>query len=72
MPGSWDPQVYRARAQQWRDEAEKMPLGDTRNAYITISEGYANLPNLIERDGQDRSIRGFMGDQCDNPARNGC
>jgi hypothetical protein len=71
LPGSWDPQVYRARAQQWRDEAEKAPPG-AKDAYIRMSEGYAKLADLIERDGQDRSIRGFMGDQCDNPARNGC
>ena len=50
MPGNWDPQVYRARAQQWRTEADRMPPGATRDAYLTISEGYANLADLIERD----------------------
>jgi hypothetical protein len=56
MPGNWDPQVYRARAQQWRAEAERMPPGDTRDAYLTISEGYAKLADLIERDGADHNI----------------
>jgi hypothetical protein len=42
MPGNWDPQVYRARAKQWRAEADKMPPGENRDAYITTSESYAN------------------------------
>jgi len=41
--------------------AEKMPPGDNQNAYIAISEGYAHLADLMERDMQHRSIRGFMG-----------
>jgi hypothetical protein len=31
-----------------------MPPGDTRDAYITIAEGYANLAYLIERDRMDQ------------------
>jgi hypothetical protein len=56
MPGNWDPQVYRERAQQWRAEADKMPPGQTRDAYMTIVEGYANLAYLIERDRLARDI----------------
>ena len=56
MPGNWDPQVYRARAQHWHAEADSTPPGATRDAYLTISEGYANLADLIERDGADRNI----------------
>jgi hypothetical protein len=55
MPGNWDPQVYRARAQQWRAEADKMPSGDTRDAYLSIAGGYAHLADLIERDRRDQN-----------------
>ena len=55
MPGNWDPQVYRARAQQWRAEADEMPPGDTRDAYLSIADGYAHLADLIERDRRDQN-----------------
>jgi hypothetical protein len=50
MPHNWDPQVYRERAQQWRGSAATHPPGDTRNAHITLAEGYENLARLIEID----------------------
>jgi hypothetical protein len=50
MPDNWDPQVYRERAQQWRDSAATNPPGDTRNAQITLAEGYENLARFIEID----------------------
>jgi hypothetical protein len=50
MPDNWNPQVYRERARQWRDSAAALPPGDTRNAHITLAEGYENLVRLIEVD----------------------
>jgi hypothetical protein len=50
MPGSWDPQVYRERSQQWWDAAAKLPAGETRDAYLALSEGYLKLADLIAND----------------------
>jgi hypothetical protein len=50
MPGSWDPQVYKDRAQQWHEAAAALPPGPAKDAYLVIAEGYANLAKLIERD----------------------
>ena len=50
MPGNWEPQVYRERAQQWHEAAATLPPGPTKDAYLVIAEGYANLAKLIERD----------------------
>ena len=54
MPGSWDPQVYRDRAQQWRGAASELPPGPTKDAYVVIADGYAKLADLIERDKRDQ------------------
>jgi hypothetical protein len=56
MSGSWDPQAYRERAEHWRAQAAKTASGDTRDAYVTISEGYAKLAELIEHDRADLHI----------------
>jgi hypothetical protein len=53
MPGSWDPQVYRERARQWRDAAAALRPGETRDACIKLSEGYQNLAKLIALDKSD-------------------
>jgi hypothetical protein len=50
MPGNWDPEVYRERARQWRDAAAKLPIGETREAYMALAEGYEKLANLIAED----------------------
>jgi hypothetical protein len=50
MPGSWDPQVYLERARQWRDAATEVAAGETRDAYLALSEGYAKLADLIAKD----------------------
>jgi hypothetical protein len=50
MPDSWNPQVYRERARQWREAAEKLPPGETRKVHVTLAEGYENLARLIEVD----------------------
>jgi hypothetical protein len=50
MPGSWDPRVYWERARQWRDAAAGLPAGETRDAYLVLSEGYEKLADLIAKD----------------------
>jgi hypothetical protein len=54
MPGNWDPQVYRDRAQQWRDAASELPPGPTKDVYLVIADGYAKLAELISRDKADQ------------------
>jgi hypothetical protein len=53
MPASWDPQVYRERARQWREAADRLSPGETRNAHITLAEGYENLARFIGVDLSD-------------------
>lgn len=48
MPGRWGPEVYRARAKQWRDGAVSMPDGEKRKAYMSLAEGYERLADLLE------------------------
>jgi hypothetical protein len=55
MPGSWDPQVYWDRAQQWLEAATALPPGPTKEAYVVISDGYAKLAELIERDNANQT-----------------
>jgi hypothetical protein len=47
MPGSWDPKVYEARAQQWREAAAALAPGQMREAYLVLAEGYEKLAKLI-------------------------
>jgi hypothetical protein len=54
MPGSWDPLVYRERAQQWLEAASALPPGPTKDAYLVIADGYAKLAELIGRDNADQ------------------
>jgi hypothetical protein len=55
MPDSWNAEVYRARAKQWRAAAEKLPPGKERDACLTLADGYANLASLIDSSGLDSS-----------------
>jgi hypothetical protein len=50
MPGSWDPKVYRDRAQQWRDAADKLPPGEARDAYASLAQDYEKLAILLYGD----------------------
>jgi hypothetical protein len=50
MPGSWDPEVYRERAKQWREAATGLPDGPTRKAYLALTEGYERLADIIEKE----------------------
>jgi hypothetical protein len=43
MPGDWNSQVYRDRARQWREAADTLPEGRTRDANLALSEGYEKL-----------------------------
>jgi hypothetical protein len=56
MPDNWDPQIYRERAQRWRNAARAIPPGDTRDACVALEEGYNNLAKLIEIDVASRSL----------------
>ncbi len=56
MPGTWNPQVYRERAEHWRVEAARMAPGPAQDGCLTLAEGYTNLADLIERDRLDRDI----------------
>jgi hypothetical protein len=47
MPGSWDPDVYRARAKQWRDAVVSMPDSPTRKAYLFLADGYEKLADIL-------------------------
>ena len=53
MPDSWNAEVYRERAEQWRAAAEKLPLGKEREACLVLADGYANLAGLIDSSGLD-------------------
>ncbi len=50
MPTDWNAETYRARARQWRSEAETRPPGVERDACVVIADGYAHLAALIEKD----------------------
>ncbi|HEY0182809.1 MAG TPA: hypothetical protein VGC09_08380 [Rhodopila sp.] len=50
MPDTWDAETYRARARQWREEADALPPGAARDACILLADGYAKLARLIERE----------------------
>jgi hypothetical protein len=49
MPNRRDPVEYRQLAEQWRTEGEKLPPGETRDAYLSIAEGYEHLAEILER-----------------------
>ena len=49
MPESWDPIVYRERAEAWRQRAALLPQDDPQTAIcLEIADGYARLAQLIE------------------------
>ena len=50
MPGNWDPEVYRARAKQWREAAQNLPDSETRKGYLALAEGYERLADIIEKE----------------------
>ena len=48
MPDSWDPEIYRQRAEQWRKKAASLGEGRERRECLTIADGYARLADLID------------------------
>jgi hypothetical protein len=48
MPDSWDPEIYRQRAEQWRKKADLLGEGREQRECQTIADGYARLADLIE------------------------
>jgi hypothetical protein len=54
MPGSSNAETYLARAQMWRKEAETLPPGKERDAYMALAEGYADLAALIKKETEGR------------------
>ena len=50
MPDGWNADTYRARATQWRQKAETLPLGKEKDACLALAEGYADLAALIARE----------------------
>jgi hypothetical protein len=62
MPHRRDPEAYRQLAQQWRAEAQKLPAGETRDAYLEVANGYDRLAEVLDRNpGLPRSWSGEAG-----------
>ena len=55
MPESWNAEVYRERAKQWRAEAEKLPPCKERDVCLVLADGYTHLASLIDSSGLDLS-----------------
>jgi hypothetical protein len=49
MPGTWNAETYRDRAEKWRKEAEALSPGAERDACMKLADGYATLAALIEK-----------------------
>ena len=49
MSESFDLGLYRERAAKWRADADRLPLGSTRDSYMAIVEGYLRLVEILER-----------------------
>ena len=49
MSSDWDEDAYRVRERQWRKAATALPLGEEREACLSLAEGYARLVRLIEQ-----------------------
>jgi hypothetical protein len=47
MPDKWDPDVYRQRAEAWRQRASELE-GEEKAASLSIADGYKRLAALIE------------------------
>jgi hypothetical protein len=50
MPDSWNADAYRARAAQWRQQAETLPPGKEKDACLVLAEGYADLAALLAKE----------------------
>jgi hypothetical protein len=54
MPDSWNADTYRARAAQWRQQAETLSPGKEKDACLALAEGYADLAALLARESPSR------------------
>jgi hypothetical protein len=49
VPDSWDPEVYRQRAEAWRQKAVLLPEGhEEATLCLEIAGGYAKLARVLE------------------------
>ena len=50
MPDQWDAEVYRQRAEAWRQRAAQLSDDDdTRATCLSLADDYEKLANLIEQ-----------------------
>lgn len=61
MPERRDPKEYRQMAQKWRVEAQKLPAGETRDAYSEVANGYDHLADVL--DGNPGLQRSWSGEE---------
>jgi hypothetical protein len=52
MSDQWDPDLYRQRAEEWRQRAAELPVGRARCE--EIADGYSRLADLIEAERRSR------------------
>jgi hypothetical protein len=52
MPDSWDPNLYRQRAEAWRQRAALLEDEDQQDTCLDIADGYDRLAGLIEAETQ--------------------
>ena len=51
MPESWDPKIYRERAEAWRQRAALLSEDNLQTkTCLELAEGYERLAQLIEAD----------------------
>jgi hypothetical protein len=48
VPDSWNPEVYRQRAEAWRQKAASLPKGHEAAHCREIAEEYAELASLLD------------------------
>ena len=48
MPGSWNSELYRQRAEAWRQKAASLPKGHEAAHCREIAEEYAELASLLD------------------------
>jgi hypothetical protein len=52
MPDSWDPNIYRQRAEAWRQRAALLEDEDQQDTCLDIADGHDRLAGLIEAEAQ--------------------
>jgi hypothetical protein len=56
VPGSWNAEVYRQRAEAWRQRAALLPVGHEETALcLEIAGEYAELASVLEAKGSTSS-----------------